>query len=62
MSYAYSYATNSVNKYETIQEDISDAYAYLDDEVLDDDLTDDLNDDLTDEQVNALLAEMADVA
>jgi hypothetical protein len=30
MSYAYSYATNSINKYESIQSDVSDAYAYLD--------------------------------
>jgi hypothetical protein len=30
MSYAYSYQTNSINKYESIQSDISDAYAYLD--------------------------------
>ena len=30
MTYAYSYNTNSINKYESIQSDISDAYAYLD--------------------------------
>ena len=30
MSYAYSYQTNSIDKYESIQSDISDAYAYLD--------------------------------
>jgi hypothetical protein len=30
MSYAYSYNTNSINKYESIQSDVSDAYAYLD--------------------------------
>jgi hypothetical protein len=30
MSYAYSYQTNSINKYESIQSDVSDAYAYLD--------------------------------
>jgi hypothetical protein len=30
MTYAYSYQTNSINKYESIQSDISDAYAYLD--------------------------------
>jgi hypothetical protein len=30
MSYAYSYKTNSIDKYESIQSDISDAYAYLD--------------------------------
>ena len=30
MSYAYSYQTNSIDKYESIQSDISDAYSYLD--------------------------------
>jgi hypothetical protein len=30
MSYAYSYNTNTIDKYESIQSDISDAYAYLD--------------------------------
>lgn len=30
MSYAYSYKTNTIDKYESIQSDISDAYAYLD--------------------------------
>ena len=30
MSYAYSYNTNSIDKYESIQSDVSDAYAYLD--------------------------------
>jgi hypothetical protein len=30
MSYAYSYATNSIDKYESIQSSVSDAYAYLD--------------------------------
>jgi hypothetical protein len=30
MSYAYSYQTNSIDKYESIQSDISDAYTYLD--------------------------------
>jgi hypothetical protein len=30
MSYAYSYKTNSIDKYESIQSDISDAYSYLD--------------------------------
>jgi hypothetical protein len=60
MSYAYSYATNSINKYESIQSDIADAYAYLDEEVEQDE--DELEDELTDEQVDALLAEMAEVA
>lgn len=32
MSYAYSYQTNSINKYESIQSDISDAYTYLEEE------------------------------
>jgi hypothetical protein len=30
MSYAYSYQTNSIDKYESIQSDVSDAYSYLD--------------------------------
>ena len=30
MSYAYSYQTNSIDKYESIQSDVADAYAYLD--------------------------------
>lgn len=60
MSYAYSYATNSINKYESIQSDIADAYAYLDDVDVEDEQ--DLEDELTDEQVDALLAEMAEVA
>jgi len=61
MSYAYSYATNSINKYESIQSDIADAYAYLDEEVdVEDEELEDV--ELTDEQVDALLAEMAEVA
>jgi len=61
MSYAYSYATNSISKYESIQSDIADAYAYLDEDVdvEDEELEDE---ELTDEQVDALLAEMAEVA
>ena len=60
MSYAYNTRTNSVSKWETIQEDVADAYAYLDEEVEQEE--EELEDDLTDEQVNALLAEMAEVA
>lgn len=61
MSYAYSYATNSINKYESIQSDIADQYAYLDEEVdVEDEELEDV--ELTDEQVDALLAEMAEVA
>jgi len=60
MSYAYNTRTNSVSKWETIQEDVADAYAYLDEEVEQEE--EELEDELTDEQVNALLAEMAEVA
>ena len=30
MSYAYSYQTNSVSKWDTLQEDVADQYTYLD--------------------------------
>jgi hypothetical protein len=33
MSYAYSYQTNSVSKWDTIQADVSDAYTHLDEEL-----------------------------
>jgi CBS-domain-containing membrane protein len=60
MSYAYNTRTNSLSKWDTIQEDVADAYAYLDEDV---DVEDEeLEDELTDEQVDALLAEMAEVA
>jgi hypothetical protein len=60
MSYAYNTRTNSISKWDTIQEDVADQYAYLDEEV---DVEDEeLEDELTDEQVDALLAEMAEVA
>jgi hypothetical protein len=62
MSYAYSYETNSVDKYASIQLDIADAYTYLDEvDVVDEDL-DDLDVELTDEQVDAYLAEIEWVA
>jgi hypothetical protein len=61
MSYAYNTRTNSVSKWETIQEDVADQYAYLDEEVEQDE--EELEDtDLTDEQVDALLADMEWVA
>jgi hypothetical protein len=60
MSYAYNTRTNSISKWETIQEDVADQYAYLDEEVEVDE--DELEDELTDEQVDALLAEMSEVA
>jgi len=60
MSYAYNTRTNSLSKWDTIQEDVADQYAYLDEEV---DVEDEeLEDELTDEQVDALLAEMSEVA
>ena len=61
MSYAYDTRTNSISKWDTIQEDVADQYAYLDEEldVEDEDLEDV---ELTDEQVDALLAEMEWVA
>jgi hypothetical protein len=62
MSYAYSYETNSVSKWDTIQADVADAYTYLDEvDVVDEEL-DDLDVELTDEQVDAYLADMWEVA
>ena len=55
MSYAYSYSTNSINKYESIQSDISDAYAYLD-EVDDEQPPVDEFDESDDEQLAKLFA------
>jgi hypothetical protein len=61
MSYAYNTRTNTKSKWDTIQEDVADQYAYLDDEVdVEDEELEDV--ELTDEQVDALLAEMAEVA
>jgi len=60
MSYAYNTRTNSVSKWETIQEDVADQYAYLDEEVEQEEELEDT--DLTDEQVDALLADMEWVA
>jgi hypothetical protein len=61
MSYIYNTRTNSVSKWETIQEDVADQYAYLDEEV--DVEEEDIEDvELTDEQVDALLADMEWVA
>jgi hypothetical protein len=55
MSYAYSYQTNSINKYESIQSDISDAYAYLD-EVDEEQLPVDNFDDVDDEELAKVFA------
>jgi hypothetical protein len=57
MSYVYSYATNSVNKYESIQTAVADQYYYLDESDTIE-LFDPLGDqELTDEQVSLLLSE-----
>jgi hypothetical protein len=61
MTYAYSYQTNSIDKYASIQQDVADQYAYLDEEVdVEDEDVEDV--ELTDEQVDALLADMEWVA
>ena len=55
MSYAYSYATNSIDKYESIQSSVSDAYSYLD-EVDEEQPPLDEFDDSDDEQLAKLYA------
>jgi hypothetical protein len=55
MSYAYSYQTNSINKYESIQSDISDAYAYLDEVDEEQPPVDDF-DDVDDEELAKVFA------
>jgi len=55
MSYAYSYQTNSIDKYESIQSDVSDAYAYLDEVDEEQPPLDDFNDE-DDEQLAKLYA------
>ena len=61
MTYLYNTRTNSVSKWETIQEDVADQYTYLDEEV--DVEEEDIEDvEQTDEQVDALLADMEWVA
>ena len=60
MSYIYNTNTNTKSKWDTIQADVADQYAYLDEVELEDE--DELEDELTDEQVDALLAEMSEVA
>lgn len=54
MSYAYSYETNSISKWDTIQEDVADAYSYLDEEI-EQPPVDDFNDE-DDEQLAKLFA------
>jgi hypothetical protein len=55
MTYAYSYNTNSINKYESIQSDISDAYAYLDEVDEEQPPVDDF-DDVDDEELAKVFA------
>ena len=55
MSYAYSYENNSVSKWDTIQEDVADAYTYLD-EVDEEQPPLDEFDDSDDEQLAKLFA------
>ena len=53
--YAYSYQTNSVSKWDTIQEDVADAYAYLDEADEEQPPLDDFDDE-DDEQLAKLFA------
>ena len=55
MSYAYSYQTNSVSKWDTIQDDVADAYAYLDEADEEQPPLDDF-DDVDDEELAQLFA------
>jgi hypothetical protein len=55
MTYAYSYQTNSVSKWDTIQGDIADAYRHLDDEELEQPPLDDF-DDIDDEELARVFA------
>ncbi len=62
MSYSnYNFTQSTYSKWDTIQEDVADAYAYLDEEMETSEDEDFLDEDLTDEQVNALLSEMAEM-
>ena len=55
MSYAYSYNTNTIDKFESIQSDISDAYAYLDEVDEEQPPVDDF-DDVDDEELAKVFA------
>ena len=58
MSYAYSYETNSIAKWDTIQSDVADAYSYLD-EVNDEAPADDFDDfDDSDDEALAKLYQL----
>jgi hypothetical protein len=49
MSYAYSYETNSISKWDTIQEDVADAYTYLDETDEEESPLDEFNDEDSEE-------------
>jgi len=55
MSYAYSYQTNSIDKYASIQSSVADQYAYLDEVDEEEPPLDDFNDE-DDEQLAKLYA------
>lgn len=55
MSYAYSYESNSVSKWDTIQADVADAYSYLDEVDEEQPPVDDF-DEADDEQLAKLFA------
>ena len=62
MSYSYDTRSNSLSKWDTIQEDVADQYAYLNDEVEQEEEDDDVFgftkaieiDHLTDEQLDMI--------
>ncbi len=56
MSYAYSYDNNSVSKWDTIQEDVADAYVWMDEEQQAEQPPLDDFDDEDDEQLAKLFA------
>lgn len=49
MSYAYSYENNSISKWDTIQEDVADAYTYLDEADEEESPLDEFNDEDSEE-------------
>ena len=55
MSYAYSYQTNSIDKYASIQSAVYDQYSYLDEVDEEEEAVSTSLDELNDEDVDALL-------
>ena len=63
MSYSYDTRSNSLSKWDTIQEDVADAYTYLDEDTVEEEEEDFFGfsksietEHLTDEQVDEILA------